>query len=96
PGPNTDTVILEAFLPGTEPTMASPAGGATASIAQEVYLGQRSGSNGAGTGRFPVTEPGTVPQEAPEATGQGFIPQITVPQPQRTAPTGSPNTGGLY
>jgi penicillin-binding protein 1A len=32
PGPDTDTVILEAFLPGTEPTAVSPPGGATASI----------------------------------------------------------------
>lgn len=91
PGPSTETVILEAFLPGTEPTRASPAGGATASIAEEVYLDQRSGSNGAGAGL-----PGTVPQEAPKATGQGFIPQITVPQPQRAGPAGSPNAGGLY
>ena len=50
PGPSTETVILEAFLPGTEPTMASPAGGATASIAEEIYLEQRSGNNGAASG----------------------------------------------
>jgi penicillin-binding protein 1A len=96
-GPSTDTVILEAFLPGTEPTMASPAGGATASIAQEIYLDQQTGGNGVRSGSSPITEP----QRGPEAAGQGFIPEIPVPQPQRTAPrttvpVGSPNTGGLY
>jgi penicillin-binding protein 1A len=98
PGPDTGTVILEAFLPGTEPTMASPPGGATASIAQEVYLEQRSGGNGASvpSPRTPlITGPGSAPQRSPEAEGQGAIPQITVPQ-QPTAPAGSPNTGGLY
>jgi len=99
PGPDTGTVILEAFLPGTEPTMASPPGGATASIAQEVYLEQRSGGNGASgpSPRSPlITGPGSAPQRSPEADGQGAIPQITVPQPQPTGPAGSPNTGGLY
>jgi penicillin-binding protein 1A len=89
PGPGTDTVILEAFLPGTEPTMASPAGGATASIAQEVYLQQRSGGNGAAL-------PGDAQEGSPEPNGPELIPQMPLPQPQRTAPAGSPNTGGLY
>jgi penicillin-binding protein 1A len=92
PGPSTETVILEAFLPGTEPTIASPAGGATASIAQEIYLDQRPGGNGAARG----SSGSEAPQRAPEATDQGAIPQLPVPQPQRTVPAGSPNTGGLY
>jgi penicillin-binding protein 1A len=104
PGPSTETVILEAFLPGTEPTMASPAGGASASIAEEIYLDQRAGGNGARIGS--PGDPGLTPlQRGPEATGQimpedtWLQPQRTVPQrtvPQRSAPTGSPNTGGLY
>ena len=96
PGPSTETVILEAFLPGTEPTMASPAGGATASIAQEIYLEQRSGNNGAASGSSSVGDPAIAPQGSPEAAGEGAIPPLTLPQPRRTAPAGSPNTGGLY
>jgi penicillin-binding protein 1A len=92
PGPSTETVILEAFLPGTEPTVASPADGGAAWIAQEVYLEQRSGGNGAASG----SSAAEAPQRAPDATDQGAIPQLRVPQPQPTAPTGSPNTGGLY
>jgi penicillin-binding protein 1A len=88
PGPGTGTVILEAFLPGTEPTLANPAGGGTAAIAQEVYLEQRSGDNG-GNGSLPPLGPGTAPGPA-----QGF--PAALPQPQRTAPAASPNTGGLY
>jgi penicillin-binding protein 1A len=95
PGPSTDTVILEAFLPGTEPTTASPAGGATASIAQEIYLQQRSGNNGAASRSSPIDGPAIAPQESLDAEDQG-IPQLPLPQPQRTIPAGSPNTGGLY
>jgi penicillin-binding protein 1A len=100
PGPDTNTVILEAFLPGTEPTRASPAGGAAASIAQEVYLDQRPGGNGASNGASGTPQGASdaieAPQGAPDATDQDAIPRLRLPQPQRTVPAGSPNTGGLY
>ena len=82
PGPGTGTVILEAFLPGTEPTTASPAGGATASIAQEIYLEQRSGSNGAASGSS-RREPAIAPQEAPSA---GRAPSRRCRCPSRDGP----------
>jgi len=89
PGPSTETVILEAFLPGTEPTLASPAGGVTA-MAQEVYLEQRSGGNNGSNGGSPLLGP--LPGPGPASEG---LPDV-LPQPQRAAPTRSPNTGGLY
>jgi penicillin-binding protein 1A len=101
PGPSTDTVILEAFLPGTEPTTATSPRGTTASIAEEVYLEPRSGSNGGGNGLPPFAPP----QGAPGASGQTIpqdtwtLPQRAAPQPtipESTAPMRSPNTGGLY
>jgi penicillin-binding protein 1A len=101
PGPNTETVILEAFLPGTEPTTTSSSRNATASIAEEVYLEPRSGSNGRRNGVAPFMPP----QGAPGATDPIIpqdtwpLPQRTVPQPtipQPTEPMRSPNTGGLY
>ncbi|HSA80138.1 MAG TPA: penicillin-binding protein 1A [Geminicoccaceae bacterium] len=52
PGPDTDTVILEAFLPGTEPTTVSPPRGATASIDDGVEPGTDA----------PSRPPGSVPQ----------------------------------
>jgi penicillin-binding protein 1A len=90
PGPDTRTVILEAFLPGTEPTTASPPKGATASIAQEVYIDQRS-SNGAAP--VPVPQGASPPARQAPAPGQA---EPRLPVPQATAPSGSPNTGGLY
>jgi penicillin-binding protein 1A len=54
PGPDTDTVILEAFMPGTEPTAVSPRRGATASIHDAIDSGS--------------TAPGRAPRSAP-ATG---------------------------
>ena len=39
PGPDTDAVILEAFMPGTEPTAVSPPRGATASIHDAIDSG---------------------------------------------------------
>src|SRR5918996_461696 len=96
PGPDTDTVILEAFLPGTEPTTASPARGATASIAEEVYLDRRAGRNGAARRSYPVTDPGIEPQRSPQEGSQGLVPEMTLPQPQPAMPARSPNTGGLY
>jgi hypothetical protein len=95
PGPSTDTVILEAFLPGTEPTVASPAAGATASIAEEIYLDRPARRNGARNGSPPLP----LPQTGPEPTGQ--VPEDTWRQPQPmlpepTVPMRIPNTGGLY
>jgi penicillin-binding protein 1A len=52
PGPDTDTVILEAFLPGTEPTAVSPPRGATASIHDGVEPGTAT----------PGRPPGSTPQ----------------------------------
>ena len=97
PGSDTKSVILEAFLPGTEPSTSSPPQGATASIAQEVYLGQTEGSGRVGQG--PAT-----PQGLPQTTGQNLQPQVAVPSstpppaalPRVSAPQGAPNTGGLY
>ncbi len=94
PGPDTGTVILEAFLPGTEPTTTSPPKGATASIAEEVYLNQRS-RNGAATRPGPVPDP---PGAAAPGQRDALSP-TPAPVPQRImpqAPSGSPNTGGLY
>jgi penicillin-binding protein 1A len=96
PGPATETVILEAFLPGTEPTTASPPAGATASIAQEVYLQQWSSGNGSAYDPAPGTVPPTEPQPGFEERAPGEIPQLMLPEPQPTAPAASPNTGGLY
>jgi penicillin-binding protein 1A len=93
PGPDTGTVILEAFLPGTEPTTTSPPKGATASIAEEVYLNQR--SNGAASRPGPVPD---LPDAAPPGPRDALSP-TPVPVPQRImpqAPSSSPNTGGLY
>jgi penicillin-binding protein 1A len=53
PGPDTDTVILEAYLPGTEPTAVSPRRGATASIVDGVDSGP------AGSGQAPRSVPPT-------------------------------------
>jgi hypothetical protein len=76
--------------------MASPAGGATASIVEEVYLERRSGTNGAARRSYPVTEPGIEPQRSPQEGSQGLVPEMTLPQPQPAMPARSPNTGGLY
>jgi penicillin-binding protein 1A len=101
PGPNTETVILEAFVPGTEPTTASSSRGATAAIAEEVYLEPRSGSNGTRNGVPPFA-----PLQGPPEVSDPISPQETWPLPQRavpqptipppTVPMRSPNTGGLY
>jgi penicillin-binding protein 1A len=71
PGPGTHAVILEAFLPGTEPTATSSRNGAAASIIEEPALPTPSDTNGS----------------------NGTPPQRQTPQ---SAPTRSPNTGGLY
>jgi penicillin-binding protein 1A len=52
PGPNTNNVILEAFLPDTEPTAVSPPRGATASIDDGVEPGTAT----------PNRPPGNAPQ----------------------------------
>jgi penicillin-binding protein 1A len=101
PGPNTGTVILEAFLPGTEPITASSSRGATAAIAEEVYLEPRSGSNGRRNGVAPFMPPQGLPDPTDPIIPQDTwtLPQRTVPQPTippPTAPMRSPNTGGLY
>ncbi|HEX5079366.1 MAG TPA: penicillin-binding protein 1A [Geminicoccaceae bacterium] len=87
PGPSTDTVILEAFLPGTEPTTASPPAGATASIAEEIYLRRPAGRNGSGS-ELPL------PQSSPD--GGDLLPAMPAPPPQPAPPPRSPNAGGLY
>ncbi len=96
PGPDTETVILEAFLPGTEPTTASPPKGATAAIAQEVYLGQQSGRsrNGGAVGPAPVIAPQRSPElrQAPSRSRT----RPNAPSAPAPAPSGNPNTGGLY
>jgi penicillin-binding protein 1A len=53
PGPDTNTVILEAFMPGTEPTAVSPPRGATASIHDALDSGS------AAPGRAPRSAPPT-------------------------------------
>jgi penicillin-binding protein 1A len=55
PGPDTDTVILEAFLPGTEPTAVSPPRGTTASIVDGVEPG--------------TATPGRPPRSVPQTGG---------------------------
>ena len=52
PGPDTKTVILEAFLPGTEPTTVSPPRGATAGIDDGIESGAAA----------PDRPPGSTPQ----------------------------------
>jgi len=100
PGPGTKTVILEAFLPGTEPTTSARRNGTTASIAHEVYLSQGSGSAATDATAAPqppriaippdVTAPAAVPQPvAPSRASRGGIPQAPVS-------SGTPATGGLY
>ncbi len=98
PGPDTKTVILEAFMPGTEPTTATPPQGATASIAHEVYLSQGSGGTG-GAGNTtppPAVAPPSSPEPAPSAVPRAASPQREVRSPPAPVTTGSPNTGGLY
>jgi penicillin-binding protein 1A len=106
PGPETKTVILEAFMPGTEPTTTSPPKGAAASIAHEVYLSQgsvstiddtgKAGTNG--TAALPsVAAPPTNPAPARgSAVPRAAAPRTEVRSPPPAAATGSPNTGGLY
>ena len=55
PGPDTETVILEAFMPGTEPTAVSPPRGATASIGDAIDSG--------------TAAPGRAPRSAPPTGG---------------------------
>jgi penicillin-binding protein 1A len=100
PGPDTKTVILEAFMPGTEPTTATPPKGATASIAHEVYLSQGSGGTG-GAGDNGASQPSAVASPAgPEPARPSAVPRSASPQGEVRSPppmaTGSPNTGGLY
>jgi penicillin-binding protein 1A len=101
PGPNTKTVILEAFMPGTEPTTASPPKGATASIANEVYLSQGSGAAGAGAanGTSGAALPSAATPSSPAAPPQDSGPQPATPRTELRSPAppaASPNAGGLY
>jgi penicillin-binding protein 1A len=92
PGPDTETVILEAYLPGTEPTTASTPKGATASIAQEVYLNQRPRNGAASRPDSGSAPPDVALPRQEQAPPPAAVPQRVVPQ----APASSPNTGGLY
>lgn len=62
PGPDTGTVILEAFLPGTEPTIESPRGATAAfnQIIRDPQSGSNSGINGSG-----ATPQGSLPPRRP-------------------------------
>jgi penicillin-binding protein 1A len=69
PGPATGTVILEAFLPGTEPTATGRREGATASMVDEFVPDRQPGANGSG-GTLPQRQaPRPAPTRAPNTGG---------------------------